>query len=281
MAVREEEKSDVDITEEPYISVCAGVGGLDIGLRLALPTARCVCYVEREAFCIANLVDKMAQGWLDTAPIWTDIKTFDGKPWCGKIRGLIGGYPCQPFSIAGKRKGKQDKRHLWPEIEKLICEIRPDWCFFENVPGHLRLGFDQVLSFFARHRWNVIWTTLSATEVGAPHPRARLWILAYSNARVRMESWAKSIQNKDGFSSQAQSRRHKLEHGACCATWWDAEPELDRVVDGITEMVYERNAVIGNGVVPIQVAVAFCALVDFAREQIDKQIEKCPKTERR
>jgi len=242
------------------------VGGLDLGLRIALPDARCVCYVEREAFCIANLVDKMAQGWLDTAPVWTDIKTFDGKPWRGKVRGLIGGYPCQPFSVAGKQRGVEDERHLWPFIKELIRQIRPDWCLFENVAGHLRLGFDAVLQDLAEIGYDAVWTTLSAAEVGVPHPRARLWILGYSNEGIRVEPWRKNIPNKDGLDSQTQSKRDDLKHGPCRATWWDAEPGLDRVVDGTTEMVHERGAAIGNGVVPIQAAVAFCTLVDFARQ---------------
>ena len=79
--------SNVDYPEETYISLCAGVGGLDLGLRLALPTAKCVCYVEREAFCIANLVDKMEQGWLDTVPVaFCTLVDFAGR----RVRGEKG-----------------------------------------------------------------------------------------------------------------------------------------------------------------------------------------------
>src|SRR3990170_1286264 len=112
---------------------------LDLGLRLALPNSRTVCYVEIEAFACEILVSRMEDKCLDEAPMWTDLKTFDGKPWRGVVDIIIGGYPCQPFSYAGRRGGTDDPRHLWPHIRNLVEVIRPSICFFENVEGHLTL----------------------------------------------------------------------------------------------------------------------------------------------
>jgi len=170
----------VDTTPVHCLSLCSGGGGLDLGVRLAIPHARTVCYVEREAFACEVLVQAMQAGHLDKAPIWTDLTTFDGKPWRGKVDFIFGGYPCQPFSVAGKRQGESDERWLWPDIVRIIREIRPRFCFFENVPGHLRLGFDRVLCDLAEIGFDVEWTTLSAAECGASHKRERLWILARS-----------------------------------------------------------------------------------------------------
>jgi DNA (cytosine-5)-methyltransferase 1 len=96
------------------LSLCAGAGGIDLGLTIACPTYRTVCYVEREAYAAATLVARMEDKALDCAPVWDDVGTFDGRPWRGAVDILTGGCPCQPFSVAGKRKGVDDPRHLWP-----------------------------------------------------------------------------------------------------------------------------------------------------------------------
>jgi len=84
------------------LSLCAGAGGIDLGLTIACPGYRTVCYVEREAYAAATLVARMEDKALDPAPLWDDVTTFDGRPWRGAVDILIGGYPCQPFSVAGK-----------------------------------------------------------------------------------------------------------------------------------------------------------------------------------
>jgi DNA (cytosine-5)-methyltransferase 1 len=96
------------------LSLCAGAGGIDLGLTIACPKYRTVCYVERESYAAATLVARMEDKALDTAPIWDDITSFDGRPWRGTVDIINGGYPCTPFSVAGKRKGVNDPRHLWP-----------------------------------------------------------------------------------------------------------------------------------------------------------------------
>ena len=89
-------------------------GGLELGLRLAVPDAHAVCYVEGEAYVASLLVAHMEAGRLDPAPVWSDVRTFDGTSWRGTVDCITAGYPCQPFSIAGRKRAEQDPRHLWP-----------------------------------------------------------------------------------------------------------------------------------------------------------------------
>jgi len=170
------------------ISFCTGYGGIELGLRRAGVDVRVVCNVEIEAFVQANLVAKIEEGRMDDAPIWTDLKTFPASIFRGKIHGLIGGYPCQPFSSAGKRKGEEDPRHLWPYIRKHIRAIRPVWCFFENVRGHTTMGLWRVLSDLEEDGYRTEYGLFSAEETGAPHQRIRCFILArLGNSDVRYE----------------------------------------------------------------------------------------------
>jgi len=168
----------VDLRAIRVLSLCSGVGGLDLGVRLALPAARTTCYVEREAYCISVLLARIQDEALDDAPVWTDVRSFDGLPWRGTVDLIIGGYPCQPFSVAGQRRGAEDERHLWPAIARIIAEIRPLACFFENVPGHLTLGFREVRGELESMGYRVEAGLFTAAEVGAPHQRERLFILA-------------------------------------------------------------------------------------------------------
>jgi len=160
------------------ISFCTGYGGLEIGIRRAGVDVRTVCYSEIEAFCCANLAAKIEEGRMDNAPIWTDLKTFPASEFRGKVHGITGGYPCQPFSSAGKRKGEEDPRHLWPYIRKHVRAIRPLWCFFENVRGHTSMGLWRVLSDLEEDGYETEWGLFSAEETGAPHQRIRCFILA-------------------------------------------------------------------------------------------------------
>ena len=117
------------------LALCAGLGGLSLGLQRA--GIRTVCYVERDAYRIAVLTARMRDGALDRAPIWDDVTTFDGRPWRGRVGLLTAGFPCQPFSLAGRRRGSADTRNLWPDIFRIICEVRPPYLLVENVPGLL------------------------------------------------------------------------------------------------------------------------------------------------
>jgi DNA (cytosine-5)-methyltransferase 1 len=161
------------------ISMCSGIRGIERGLARALGhEPNTIIYVEIEAFIVANLIAGMEAGVLDPAPIWTDLKTFDGTPFCGKVHGIVAGWPCQPFSVAGKQKGVEDPRHLWPYIAKCIKATNPFFIFGENVPGHLNIGFREVKSELEEMGYRVEAGIYSAQEVGAPHKRDRLFILA-------------------------------------------------------------------------------------------------------
>jgi DNA (cytosine-5)-methyltransferase 1 len=173
---------DVDSCTNNVLSLCSGVGGLDIGFALGtFGRNRTICYVEREAYTCALLAKRMAEKTLDEAPIWTDVHTFDGRPWRGIVDSICGGYPCQPFSTAGKRHGANDPRHLWPSIVRIIEEIQPRIVFFENVSGHLSLGFDTVCKDLERLGFNVAAGLFSAAEIGAPHERQRLFIVGLAH----------------------------------------------------------------------------------------------------
>lgn len=162
-----------------HVSLCAGYGGIDLGLKRAISNLRTVAFSEIEGFACANLVAKMEAGLLDAAPIWTNLKTFPWKDFFGKVDILSGGYPCQPFSAAGKRLGTDDPRHLWPYIADGIRIMQPRVCFFENVEGHISLGLREVVEELGSLGYKTTWGIFSAREVGAPHQRKRVFILAH------------------------------------------------------------------------------------------------------
>lgn len=164
------------------LSLCAGYGGLELGLAIAEPGYRTVCFVERESHAAATLVARMEDKALDHAPVWSDLRSFDGKPWRGKVHILTAGYPCQPFSMAGKRRGDADPRHLWPEVERIIAEVRPGTVFVENVEGHIDLGLADVVGGLRRLGYSAKAGLFTAREVGARHRRRRLFILAYADS---------------------------------------------------------------------------------------------------
>jgi DNA (cytosine-5)-methyltransferase 1 len=163
------------------LSFCSGYGGIERGLDLAGFKHRTVAYVEIEAYAIANLANKMEAEELLPAPIWSNLKTLPVQPFRDKVYLITGGYPCQPFSAAGQRKGTDDPRHLWPYIRKHIEAIRPVQCFFENVEGHISLGLREVIEDLEELGYRTTWGIFSAREVGAPHRRKRVYILAHSN----------------------------------------------------------------------------------------------------
>jgi DNA (cytosine-5)-methyltransferase 1 len=171
----------VDNTKElpTLLSFCTGYGGIERGIESVVGPVRTLAHVEIEAYAIANLVDKMESGEMVPAPVWTNVKTFPAKLFRGCVDILTAGYPCQPFSAAGKRQGKDDPRHLWPFIRKHVQTIKPAICFFENVEGHISLGLSTVISDLEEDGYTATWGIFSASEVGAPHQRKRVYIMAY------------------------------------------------------------------------------------------------------
>ena len=228
----------VDNTEEfTAIELCFGYGGIHIGLQRAIPNLclRAVC--EIEAFAVANLVAKMEAGLMDPVPIWTDIKTFPCEPFRGKVDLLVAGYPCQPFSHAGQRKGKEDPRHLWPSIQRAIQLIRPRYCFFENVEGHITIGFKDVCHDLDELGYEVTAGLFTANEVGAPHKRKRLFILAHS-IKPGLEGHTgngtgcprqeREVSQPNRPISESGLQREELGNAASHDKCWQSKPSMHR-----------------------------------------------------
>lgn len=220
------------------LAICAGIGGLELGLQIAVPEYRTVCAVEGEAFAAALLVSKMEVGELAPFPIWSDVRTFDGRPWRGKVDIITAGFPCQPHSVAGKRKGTEDERWIWPDIAKIAGEIRPGFVLLENVPGLSYAGKDgkivvdpaamgRVLGDLAAIRFNAVWGTFSPgtrlyhdkkrgivyrirklfkgipTDVESSHWRERFFILAYPELGRRQTRRANSGRQAGDIAGDA------------------------------------------------------------------------------
>ena len=211
------------------LSLCAGAGGLDMGLMLAEPGFHTRCFVEWEQYPRSAIIAAQRAGYFAPAPIWDDVTTFDGRPFRGAIDTVLAGYPCQPFSQAGQRRGTDDERHLWPDVARIVREIQPEWVFLENVAGHVTLGLEAVL----RELWQMGWTPatglFSAGETGAPHERLRVFILAHRasagcqerGSRRRCQADAKSAaglvteserRGRGAMADAERNARHKGGH---------------------------------------------------------------------
>jgi DNA (cytosine-5)-methyltransferase 1 len=242
----------VDLSSFNVLSLCSGAGGLDLGLRLAVSNARTVCYVENEAYACEVLASRMQDKTLDDAPVWTDLRTFNGKPWRGTVDCLIGGYPCQPFSVAGRQRGINDRRHLWPDIARLIREIEPGWCFFENVANHLNIGYREVRRELEEMGYRVAEGLFTAAEVGAPHKRQRLFILAHSRRQLRrsfrpasrtQESVSDLYHQRSGSGSLAYTQKRsqrKPEHETGSQPWGVARSHAGRRCSDLANADFPR-----------------------------------------
>ena len=223
---RKETNENVDSFAINVLSLCSGIGGLDIGFDIGtFGRSRTVCFVEREAFAAAILAQRMAEKTLDDAPIWSDLHTFNGRKWRGVVDCIIGGYPCQPFSHAGKRHGANDERHLWPSIVRIIEDVQPTIVFFENVSGHLTLGFDTVCNDLERLGFNVAAGLFTAEEVGAPHRRERLFILGVADTDCKPIERSGDIEIKQTCEHSSKCCGEKLADtaGELCKRKMDSE----------------------------------------------------------
>ena len=201
-----------------HLSLCSGYEGIGLGLRRVLPNLREIAYVEREGFPIANLVAKMEAGELDPAPVFTDVKTFPYRKFRGCVDILSGGFPCQPFSNAGKREGVEDPRHLFPYIRDGIRECEPRIVFLENVEGIISsktADGESVLQYVLRELEGLGYQAtagiFSASEVGAPHQRKRVFILGMANSED-IGRRGRADQNGDdrGWVSESSSKEQSV-----------------------------------------------------------------------
>ncbi len=224
------------------LSLCAGVGGLDLGVRLAVPTARTVCFVEKEAYCCEVLARRMGDGSLDDAPIWTDLGTFRGEPWRGVVDCVVAGFPCQPFSQAAR--GRRTHPDLSGEVMRVIAECRPNVVFIENVyqaRGRLA-GIRESLSVMGYDSPPLMECRTS--DVGGPHQRKRLFLLAHAHGYRQPEL---------PLDDETSGLPHVHE------SLWEDYAEAVRVDDGVAYWM-DRVRACGNGVVPLAAAYAWRTL---------------------
>ena len=212
------------------VSLCAGGGGLDLGLDLACPGAFTpVLYSERECFAAAVLAARMEEGSLPSAPVWSNVHTLT-SPECrdylreatgGRgVQFVYGGIPCQPHSVAGQQRGADDPRDLWPATLRFI-EANPsvELVFIENVPGMLATGgARRIVEDLERLDFRCALGLFTASEVGAPHKRERLFILAHAHSRQREQSRGQGQDARRGGPgvadpSGAQGRRDEPKRG--------------------------------------------------------------------
>ena len=158
------------------LDLFSGIGGFSLGLERT-GGFETIAFCEIDLFC-RKVLNKH---WPDV-PIYEDIRELDGNTIRADV--ITGGYPCQPFSVAGKQLGDQDKRHLWPAMFRVIQAIRPRYVIAENVGGHIQLGLDTVIAQMEAENYTVWPFVIPACAVGAPHRRDRIWIISrYSDKR--------------------------------------------------------------------------------------------------
>ncbi len=250
-------------------SLFSGIGGLDLGLERA--GMRVIWQSEIDPYATRVL----AKHWPEV-PNYGDITRID---WRNLVRPdvICGGYPCQPFSLAGVRRGENDPRHLWPYVRDAISHLRPRFAILENVRGHLSLGGLSVLSDLTALGYNAEWRIVSAASVGANHRRDRVIIVAYPNSQDESDGPVDEI----GMVAYPEvyggyGRRHPYGMEAGAKDWiqsalrrsgrhygggqnWETEPDVGRVANGVPARV-DRLKGLGNAVVP-QVAEVIGRLV--------------------
>jgi len=268
-----------------HLDLFSGIGGFSLGLEATGG-------FETKAFCdIEKYPRQVLQKHWPHVKQYEDIKELNYErlkaDGIDSIDIITGGYPCQPFSIAGRQKGEQDPRHLWPEYFRLVKELRPTWVIGENVSGHIKLGLDTVIEDLESEDYSVRPFSISASSIGANHQRERIWILAHSRrsqwpraelrgenenetrkenanqferssstsevdvANTNDERLQRQWQSRNQFTSRFNSSRESSEEGQGTVGqgWWESEPNMGRVAHGIPKRV-DRLKSLGNSLVP-------------------------------
>ena len=296
----------MDTRTRNIISICTGYGGIELGLHAAMGgRGRTICYVENEASVAAILAARMEEGTLDQAPVWSNLTTFDPQPWCGKVDLLAGGFPCQPFSVAGSKKGAGDTRNLWPAVERIAAGLGYPDLFLENVPGILRYYWETIRPSLQGMGYTVAEGLFTAAETGAPHKRQRLFILAHRNTGLSNDEeeevrtgWdateyeGSELAHSERIGTQVQTEgEHAAEYrvdynsekvlspfyppGPDDLKGWahlldfmpQVEPTFCRDANGPTPGVDRRLRAIGNGVVPAVAAIAYINLTEILQQR--------------
>ena len=245
------------------LALFAGAGGGILGGKLL--GWQTVCAVERDAYAAQVLAQRQNDGILETFPIWSDVSSFDGKPWRGIVDVVSGGFPCQDISAAGKGAGIEGKRSgLWSEFKRIICEVRPRFAWVENSPMLTSRGLGVVLGDLAEMGFDAKWCVLGISDIGATHKRKRIWILADSNAEgvsrqspgFSVNEIIQSAPELRWLPSENSLRDSIKAWDAIGRPRGDVESPLRRANDGLAGWD-DRLRAIGNGQVPIVVATAW------------------------
>lgn len=243
------------------LALFAGAGGGILGGKLL--GFRCVCAVERDAYCAQILAQRQNDRILEPFPIWSDVRSFDGKPWRGLIDVVSAGFPCQDISISGKGRGLAGERSgLWFEAKRIIDEVQPKYVFVENSPMLNRRGLARILADLAGLGFDAAGGVVGACDAGLDHDRKRQWVLAYANGeRLEVRHDFRNFIETHGDAEQRscfagvrdETRRRQRETIA----------RIPRSADGVAHRV-ERIRAIGNGQVPAVGRIAW----NLLREQI-------------
>ncbi len=241
------------------LSLYTGIGGGVLGTKLL--GWRTIGYVEINDYCQKIITQRIKDGILDKAPIFSDIQVFINEGYAEAYKGMVdiitAGFPCQPFSVAGKQQGEKDHRNMWFETWECIRIIRPRYVFLENVPNLLTHKYVQrIFGDLVEGGYCMQWRCLSAAEVGAPHFRNRIWIIGFnsdcSHASRKGKSQQENIQTPERKTKEIIQNRYG----------W--KPELDTIdvaqrfhsYDGALRILYgipnrmDRTKALGNGQVP-------------------------------
>ena len=283
------------MNERTHLDLFSGIGGFALAAKWN--GFRTVGFCDNEPYAQAVL----KKHWPDV-PIHDDIRKVRGELYAG-VTLLTGGFPCQPFSLAGKQRGKADDRYLWPEMLRVIRKARPTWIVGENVAGIVNMALDQVHVDLEAEGYEVESIIIPACGVDAPHRRDRVWIVAHSTGGKRGglqdKSRTQGAQGGDqlprdksglsgklcaedvadsqsvGIQGQRPSGIEKPQPHGCSAipmrqgerseqAQWLPEPNVDRVVDGLPNRV-GRIRGLGNAIVPQVAAEIIRCIVEVSK----------------
>ena len=237
-----------------HLSLFSGIGGLDLAAEWA--GMQTVGQCEWADYPVKIL----AKHWPDV-PRWRDIHTLNGDDFYKRtglrtVDVVSGGFPCQPFSVAGKRRGREDDRYLWPEMLRVIKELKPAWVVSENVAGIINVALDTVLADMEAENYEARAIVFPACGVDAPHRRYRVGILAH---RAGVGQQGKRAERER--QTKKDGAKTLFVRGCGNIGFWPAEPGVDRVANGIPNRM-DRIECLGNAVIPQQFYPIFKAITE-------------------
>ena len=236
-----------------HLDLFSGIGGFALAARWAGIETVAFCEIEEKCR------DVLRKHW-PTLPIHEDIRDLNGGDYAG-IDIITGGYPCQPFSVAGSQKAQEDERHLWPQMLRVITQTKPTWAICENVYGHIKLGLDGVLHDLESIGYACQSFVVPALATGANHNRQRVFIVAYSSSNGQHESKARTSDGKANEHSEKRPNKNS-NHEGCGSVrfgvdWkgdpigrWGTKPPSLRVDDELPDRM-DRNKMLGNAIDPM------------------------------